>query len=138
VRSTYENDDQRFECRPGVALTTALPPLSINMTFTTIFIQPDSITVNLEVNASTGGIQRTVEILRAGTTTWDVMPGGTAANLPTTDTVQTFTTTNNPMQYIDQTTGECQVRMRCKATGPVLVYPWRARIDRATLVPGFV
>jgi hypothetical protein len=133
VRNTYEDDAQRYEARPGVALTTALPPLSINMAFTCIFATPSALSVEIDANASTGGIQRTVEIKRAGTTTWDVMTGGAAANLPTTDAVITATAPGTPSTYVDPATGLVEVRMRCRSTGPVLVYPWRARIDMARI-----
>jgi hypothetical protein len=72
-----------------------------------------------------------VQFKRAGTSTWDTI-GATAA-FTSSDAEITRSVSASTTTYIDQTTGEVDVRVRAKASGAVLLYPWRLRLDRVWL-----
>jgi hypothetical protein len=131
ARLLYEDDSQRLDARPGVVLTSSQPPLVFNLKFTAPKKNPALLRLTIDGHA-TAPIARTVEFKRAGTTTYDTI--GSTENLAiNTDAEASVSTSTSPSQYVDQATGLVEARIRCRAAGAVLIYPWRVRLDKVWL-----
>jgi hypothetical protein len=130
IRSSFEDDGLRLETRPGVVLNSSLPPVVVAMKFTSPVLAPSTLSAVVEGNGTTP-LTVEVQFKRAGTSTWDTI-GATAA-FTSSDAEITRSVSASTTTYIDQTTGEVDVRVRAKASGAVLLYPWRLRLDRVWL-----
>jgi hypothetical protein len=124
LASLFTSDDNRLVARPGIVLTSPQAPIGI-VVEGVVAGSPSRMQVVIESSASQGGILETVEAYNFATNTYNSL--GTAA-LTTTDA-------GHVMEIPDVAShigpgNVVRVRLRYKATTPVLAYPWLARLDQ--------
>jgi hypothetical protein len=124
--SLGQSDDDRLVGRPGIVLTSAIPPLQIEVIGQSPYQYPSEMTVQFEGNASTGGLEQKLFVRNYSTGQYDLVD-----TRPTTvpDQVVVVSPSGTAMNYVGPNR-EVKLLATYRATGPVLVYPWSAGIDQ--------
>jgi hypothetical protein len=131
VAELENSDDARLQLRPGVVLSTSDHPIRARIGAISPHLTPSAIKVIVESQASTGGISQVIEMFVPGSETWEqINVGNLTAN--SDGTIEVNITTNAD-RFVDGS-GNIAMRLRYRATQPVLSFPWTARIDRAVWV----
>jgi hypothetical protein len=126
----FASDDVRWEIRPGVVLVSTQDPVGVILSGTAPGTAPSALTVTVETSASTGAanIRQIVEARNFTSGTWTNLE--TFSPLPSGAAPDRSVTLNVPLANHIGPGNEVRIRLLAKANGPVLVYPWRYRIDR--------
>jgi len=119
------SDDQRFVIGPGVTLSSSQDPIEYDVTTTSPFLSPLSINFLVEAQASSTAIRQQLFIEKDDGSFVLLQTG----NLSTGDTEVNVSISSNTADYIRED-GTITLRLRYRQTGPVLAFPWIARIDR--------
>ncbi len=82
----------------------------------------------LEANANQANIGQKIALYNYVTNSYEELDSRTAT---TSDSVVAVIVTSNPARFIEPNTRAMNTKVSYKATGPVLSYPWLARIDQA-------
>jgi len=123
------SDDIRWVLRPGIVLSTALPPIAVVYKHFLPLANPTSLRLTLESRASANRIQQEIQIWNFTSNTWvtfDLVPALAFSSQPDLVRIIDF---GNPAPFIGPS-NEVRVRTRYRANGPVLSYPWSVGIDR--------
>jgi len=123
------SDNIRWVLRPGVVLSTSLPPIAVVYNHFLPVSAASSLRVTVESRASANRIHQQIQIwdfLNPGWDTFDLVPALPYSSQP--DLVRTVDF-GDPTPYIGPG-NEVRVRTRYRANGPVLQYPWSVSIDR--------
>jgi hypothetical protein len=123
------SDDIRWTLRPGVVLSTSLPPIAVVYKHFLPVSTPTSLRLTLESRASANRIQQEIQIWNFTTNAWvsfDLIPALAFSSQP--DLVRTVDF-GDPAPFVGPS-NEVRVRTRYRANGPVLSYPWSVGIDR--------
>jgi 6-phosphogluconolactonase (cycloisomerase 2 family) len=121
------SDDLRMRFRPGVTLSTSQAPIELTASARSPFAEPAEIRFHLESQTSSGGGIRQ-EILLYD---WkaDQYVEVDARTVGGTDVVVDVNR-SDANRFIDDDDQSVRARIRYKQIGPVLAFPWEARIDR--------
>jgi len=120
------SDDSRLQLRPGVVLSTSQAPIRLTVEGTSPTSSPTSMSIRLEGQTS-ATLSRTIEAYNFNTGQWVVVNtanttgGDTVVNLPV----------SNAAQFVQAGTQTVRMRVSYKPTGPVLSFPYTARLDVA-------
>lgn len=128
----FFSDDMRIVCRPGVVLSSTEAPVQLQVISTAPFLGASEL--HFLVESSVNQVNLTQRMLAFNyTTSQFVQIDSHQASL--TDST-TEVNISSPSQYID-VNGQVKALITFKASGPILSYPWQARIDQAIwkLVP---
>ena len=120
------NDGQRLIARPGVVLSSNQTPLQIVIEGSSPVHTPTKLRVLVEAQVSQANISQTISLFDFVSSSWEVLDtrAGTIS-----DSVADVAASGNPEGYV-QTNGTIRARVGYRATGPILSYPWQARVDR--------
>jgi hypothetical protein len=120
------SDDVRAEFRPGVTFTTSQAPIAVRFDATSPTLAPTFMQIKVESQASAGGILQTVEAFDYIANDWVAVDARNATvNADGTITLDLST----PARFVNGS-GNVSARLQYRATGPVFVYPWTARVDQ--------
>jgi hypothetical protein len=124
LSSIQLSDDIRLVLRPGAVLTTQQAPISLFTEVVSPFLNPVSFTVAVESQASSGTIQQSIALQKDDGTyqTFDT----SACTL--SDGTVTVNVNSNVADFV-RPDGTIRARINYKAGGPVISYPWEARVD---------
>jgi hypothetical protein len=128
----HSSDDVRWVLRPGVVLTSGLPPIVITYEFTLPEDAASSLRFTIESRTSANFISQEVQVWNFVTSAWVVaekirgIPFGGAPDLVRTVDLGATQEIIGPDSLV-------RVRARWKANGPVLFYPWNVGVDHAYL-----
>jgi hypothetical protein len=134
VRGTVEDgtadrvlfsDDERFIIRPGVTLSTAQAPVEIIVESESIELGPSRLEFAVEFHATSASIRQTLELFNFDSQAYELVDTRQAT---TSDAVALVAITSNPGRFVSST-GLMRTRIRYRAIGPVLAFPWRTRLD---------
>ncbi len=123
------SDDIRWVLRPGIVLSTSLPPIAVVYKHFLPVGAATSLRMTIESRASANRIHQEIQIWNFTTNAWatrDLVPALAFSSQP--DLVRTVDF-GDPTPYIGPS-NEVRVRTRYRANGPVLQYPWSVAIDR--------
>jgi hypothetical protein len=122
----FFSDDVRLEHRPGPILVSSQAPVEFRVSTNVQLASPTAFSFNVECSATSTSIRREIALLNHNTGVFDIV-SPYAANT-TVDSLVTVSA--NPALYIHPLSGLIEARIKHKAFGPVLIYPWRSRHDR--------
>jgi hypothetical protein len=125
MASLAASDDDRLVMQPGPVLLSTAPPLQMIVETTSPNLQPYQFTMRTESSASINGLQQIASLWDFDAHAWVQVYSRSLTTLDTT-AVHTVSDTG---KFIDDETGRLQAKFSFRATGPVLVYPWSARVD---------
>lgn len=128
VTSLGTSDDSPLVMRPGAVLVATVPPLQVTMTATAPLGTITSFKFRLESSATANNLDQRILLFDYTTNQYVELDVFTPTG---TDTVREITVASNFARFINAGDREVKARVTYKATGPVLVYPWNARIDQA-------
>jgi hypothetical protein len=119
------SDDQRWVMRPGVVLTSAQDPIGLVISANLPVTSAAGFSIIVEGNGSAPGIRQTAEA-------YNFQSGSYDSSQNTTMSVNTDSETSVDFAGSDHVgpANEIRVRLKYRATGPVLIYPWQLRLDR--------
>jgi glucose/arabinose dehydrogenase len=125
LASLQSSDDNRMVLRPGVVLISNQPRIRLFVSTTSPFLNPVSFEFKVESHATSASIQQTIAIEKDDGTFESFTPN----QMSLTDQVATVSITSNVADYI-RNDGTITARVSYIATGPVLLYPWKTRVDQ--------
>jgi hypothetical protein len=124
------SDDAYLVMRPGVVLTSSQDPIALRVDGTVLGANPSELKIVVETKASAPSIRQITEVWNFNTNGWQVVDTNPAISNAGPDTVLNVTLTP-PANYVGPA-NLVQMRLKFKAMGAILVYPWQARVDEAT------
>lgn len=128
LQSLYFSDNNRLAYRPGVTLSTSQSPVEFEIRATSPTLSTSQLAFAYEGHATGTAIFTKIELLNQVTGLYEMISNGPST---TGDSVIETVITSNPNRFIHQSTGEVRARISAKANGPVLLFPWSHRVDRA-------
>ncbi|MCH8273432.1 MAG: choice-of-anchor B family protein [Armatimonadetes bacterium] len=130
----FDSDDSYVDVRPWFVLSTVEAPVQVIVEGTSPNTSPSQLGFLLEAHTSIPNIGQKIELFNYVTATWELVDSRPATVI---DSVVLLTISASPERFIEPATGAMKARISYKESGPILSYPWLARIDRAvwTIAP---
>jgi hypothetical protein len=126
LASLLTSDDNRLVHKPGVVLVSSQAPVAYEVIGTAPQQSASELRFRIESHASATAISQRVELFDYVANAYVPFP---ATNLTTSDVLREVVVSTNASRYIQAGTRQVKARIEFRATGPVLVYPWRSRVD---------
>jgi hypothetical protein len=126
LNSVAEPDGNFLILRPGPVLSSSLAPVRATFTGTSQVPMPTEFRLKFQGFVSAGNLRQTIMLMNYQTNQFEVLVDGSA---PLFNGRQELVITQNPSRFVSPLNGEVVARVSYIATGPVLSYPWTARID---------
>lgn len=126
----FVSDDYYLTVRPGVVLSSSQPPVQVVLEGTSAIASPSSMTFRLEASANQANVGQTISLYNFTTGVYDQVDSR-AASL--TDTTVNAVATN-PSRYVETGTNKVRAKISYQATGPIVTYPWNAKIDQSVWI----
>lgn len=123
------SDDSRLLLRPGVVLSTSIPPIRLTVE-ATVPKNVSRVRCDVESAASSTSIRERVEFYNFTTGLYDLA----GQHQMTTSDKQYRFAMESGANYIEPGTRRVRARVSCWAVGPVLAFPWLARFDQIRFV----
>ncbi len=123
----FESDDQYLLIRPWFVLTTTEAPVQVLVEGASPYDTVSELRFVLEAGVSFPNIRQSIDLFNFQTNQWELVDArpGTVG-----DTVVEVTVSMDPSRFVQPGTGLVRARLRWKESGPILAYPWLARIDQ--------
>jgi choice-of-anchor B domain-containing protein len=133
MQSLWRQGDTALVMRPGVTLTTAIPPVEIELESTARSLTASLFRGQVRSSGPTNVTQR-IDLYNFVDGVWEQ---GATNNLTTAASTRQFEVLSNGQRFIRQSDNRVRMRLVYKANGAVLTYPWQAAIEqvRWTIVP---
>jgi hypothetical protein len=130
----FLSDNHYVSARPGVTLTSAQPPIELELSATAPISSATVVKILVETVSTAPAIIQTLSMFDYTGSQFELVD---TRNIGTTDVAFELTFNTNASRFLDSTTHGMKARLSWKAGGPVLVYPWLARVDQVkwTLTP---
>lgn len=125
LASLQASDDNRLVLRPGIVFSSGQAPIEFIVEGDSSELDPTHLRMSIEASASSGSIQRSVELYNFDTDLYESL--GTAA-VGTTESILQLNVATNPGRFVDSN-GTIRARIRSFANGPVFAYPWSYSTD---------
>ena len=122
-----QSDNLALVMRPGATLTTQQKPLVVEVESTLPGGAVNGLKFTLESRSTSASIRQWIELYNFTTSSWVQMD----TRMTSVTDVVTTVAIPNQAQYFEAGTRRVRARISYKAEGPVLAYPWNARIDQA-------
>ena len=119
-------DNQRVLLRPGPTFSTAVAPISVDFSGTAPSTQEQHMAFVLEAHGSSATIWQKLFLFDFASNQFEQV---SHAPVKITDERLRFEVWDEAGRFINPVTREVRARIEYKANGPVIVYPWEARID---------
>ncbi|MGI8923404.1 MAG: hypothetical protein ACR2HJ_05090 [Fimbriimonadales bacterium] len=126
--SLHNSDNNRLVMRPGAVFSNAEPPIQIILDATAPTSSPSGFSFSLESNASIANAEQKISLYNYVTGQYEVLDTRLAT---TSDDTVNVNVTSNTSRFIQPLTMAIRARVSYRALGPVFLYPWLARIDKA-------
>ena len=120
------SDDNHLAVRPWFVLTTQEAPVQVVVEGTARTDSPQELRFKLEAHTSIPTISQKIELFNYVTGTYGQVDLRTAT---VSDSITEVHISAKPERFIDPTTLVMKARLSYKEAGPILLYPWVARID---------
>ncbi|MCH8274792.1 MAG: hypothetical protein IH851_08380 [Armatimonadetes bacterium] len=121
------SDDNRMNVRPWFVLTTIEAPVRVRVQGVSPITSPAELRFRLEASVSIPNISQRIELFDYSGGQFETVDvrAATTSDVPTVVVI-----TSDPARFIDPATGEVKARVSFKESGPILSYPWVAKIDQ--------
>jgi hypothetical protein len=124
MNRVWFSEDVRIQARPGVVLTSALAPVLMEFSSAPPLLTATQYTVAVE-SSGTAPLQQIVSFFSYSSNQFVAVDTRTI----TSSEANAVIAVSNSPAYASPL-GPMRVQVSFKATGPVLIYPWQARVDR--------
>jgi len=121
------SDDARMMIRLGFVLSSAEPPVWLEVEGTATTATPSDLWVTLEAGASTVGLTQRIRLFNHDTQSFEELDTGFATPA---DSVVQVKVPGDPARFVHPDTLEMRAELTWKANGPVTTYPWQVGIDQ--------
>jgi len=128
LASLLNSDNNRLVMRPGAVFSSGEPPIQIILNATAPTSSPSWFSFSLESNASIANAEQRISLYNYVTGQYEVLDTRLAT---TSDGTVIVNVSSNPSRFIQPVTMAIGARVSYRALGPVFLYPWLGRIDRA-------
>lgn len=128
LANVNQSDDVYYTFRPGIVLSSSMPPVNIQFNATASTTTPTSMSFVIESAGSSTNLQQTIEMFNYVTQTWVL--ANTSA-LTTGDMTYSPNAPGTPSAFVNPVTMAVSVRVAVRSTAPTLSFPWNYRIDLA-------
>lgn len=128
LEDLFESDDSRLVVGPWQVFNRSEWSIQVEVKGTSPTASPSRLEFILESSVSVRNILEEIELFNYVTGIYEGSGGGWFATI--NDSVKGVEVFGNTERYIDPKTREMKVRLSWKEAGPILSYPWRARIDQ--------
>jgi len=128
LASLQTSDADRLVMRPGAVFSNAEPPIQIILNATAPTSSPSGFSFHLESNASIGNAEQKISLYNYVTGAYEELDYRLAT--ASDDTVN-VNVTSDASRFIQPLTMAMRARVSYRALGPVFLYPWLSRIDKA-------
>ena len=119
-------DNQRVVLRPGPTFSTALAPVSVDFSGTAPSASEEHMAIVLEAHGSSATISQKLFLFDFVSNDFELV---SHAPVKIADERLRFEIWDEASRFINPSTREVRARVEYKANGPVIAYPWEARID---------
>ncbi|MCL6623552.1 MAG: VCBS repeat-containing protein, partial [Fimbriimonadales bacterium] len=126
IPELQQSDDTYVVLWPGFVLNQAEAPVQLVVEGTAPRTPQGSLRCEVEARVNTSGLQQSIDLYNFSTNQWETKDVRSAS---TTDTLVTVEVSTNPAAYVDPVTRMVRVRVRWRAPGLVIIYPWEVRVD---------
>jgi hypothetical protein len=123
--SVQFSDNIHYVLRPGVTLTSDQAPIELVGAATSLVHNPTRLEFAVEFHSTSSTIRQTLEMYNFDTNAYELVD---TRQSTTSDSVTVVVISSNPGRFVDAN-GLMRTRLKYKASGPVLIYPWRTRLD---------
>jgi len=123
-----ESDDSHLVVKLGFVLSSAEPPVWLELTGVAPETTASEVRFVLEAGANSAGLTQKISLYNYDTGAFEEVKTGVAT---TSDSVMEVSITDDAGRFVDPATGQMKARLTWKANGPVTVFPWQIAIDRA-------
>ncbi|MCH8274275.1 MAG: S8 family serine peptidase [Armatimonadetes bacterium] len=127
VADLETSNDARVEVRPWFVLSTVEPPVRVIVESQSPTASLTKMVFRLEASTSISNISQKIELLNYTSGSWEQVDSRLAT---VSDSVVNVVIMVNPSRFVDPGTRAVKARLLWKEGGPILSYPWRARIDQ--------
>ncbi|MCH8273286.1 MAG: PQQ-dependent sugar dehydrogenase [Armatimonadetes bacterium] len=127
LQSLADSDDDRLVIRPWFVLTTIEAPVQVIVEATSPVETTTELKFTLEASASIPNIMQSIELFNFTSGMYEEVDARMAA---ISDSVVELTFLADPSRFIQPGTKTMRARLKWKEAGPILLYPWRARVDQ--------
>lgn len=128
LSSLFASDDNRLVIRPGIVLSSVEAPAQLQVLTTAPFLGASQLTFRVEASVNQANLTERIYLFNQTTSQYDLLDTAPAT---LSDTVRQVTVTGaNVSNYINGATSQMKALVTFKASGPILAYPWQARIDQ--------
>ena len=128
LNSITTSNEQRLILRPGVVFSTQIPPIEFEVSATAPGLSFEDISFMLESQTTSPNIRQTISLYDFDAGVWEQV---SVKSTTTTDARTYVDKIGDGNRFIEPVTGTIRARVTFRATGPLLAYPWEARIDTA-------
>jgi hypothetical protein len=126
LASLVNSDDNRLVMEPGIVLVSNQAPIEIVVEGDSAELDPTLLRMSIEAVASAGSIQRTVELFNFDTSLYEEVASGAVG---TSENTVNIDIASNPGRFV-AADGTIRARLKNRANGPVLIWPWTGSIDK--------
>lgn len=120
------SDDSRLILRGSKTATT--PTIRLVVDAMTTEFSPSGFTLTVESSANTPNVEQEIQMFNWDTNSFEIVDSRSVSFLQ--DSSFEVDLSVDPSIYINQKTGAIRARVDYSPSGPVLFYPWSARLDQ--------
>jgi WD40 repeat protein len=121
-----ESDSLHAIIQPGVTLTSSQAPIELELDSRVQWPTPAALKFTVDSSASSANLQQTVELYDFSSNTWTLLA---TRQLSPLETSAQIIVNVDAHKYIQDGTNAVRARIKCRQTGPTLVFPWQMRIN---------
>ena len=132
ANSLTASDDNRLVVRPGAVISSAQYPATITFEATISTSTPSELCLQVEAQVDQSGLTQVIDFWDYTSSVWRKMDER-APTIGTDSIVHASVVNGNgpydPARFVEPSTSRVKARVRYKAVGPILSYPWQCRVD---------
>ena len=127
LQSLAASDDDRLVVRPWIVINSSVPPVQVIVEATAPVSATTELRFKLEASTDIFGIRQWIELFNFTTGMYEEVDVRMAT---TSDSAIELTFLAGASRFIDPGTRKMRARLKWKEAGPIISYPWQARIDQ--------
>ncbi|MCH7840769.1 MAG: PQQ-dependent sugar dehydrogenase [Planctomycetes bacterium] len=133
LADVFTSDDSYLVLQPGITQDSSEPPIWLTLTGSSTTAAPAELRFTLESSVNTPGVTQRIGLFNYETQQFEEIDARVGTS---SDSVTEIIVEGDPSRFVDSKTLAVKVRLTFMP-GPLLIFPWDARIDQAvwTIIP---